>query len=68
MTRDEQQILERAVHAVTDQAAKADALVDTAIEVGHGRSDSVVIHAWSLPRWLSALSLLALEFSTYSGP
>ena len=41
----EQQILERAVHAVADQAQKADALVDEAIDVGHGRSDPLVTDA-----------------------
>ena len=45
MARQERQILERAVHAVTEQATKADALVDEAIEVGHGRSDPLVVHA-----------------------
>jgi hypothetical protein len=45
MARREREILERAVHAVTEQAAKADALVDEAIEVGHGRSDPLVTHA-----------------------
>ena len=42
MARREREILEHAVHAVTEQAAKADALVDEAIEVGHGRSDPLV--------------------------
>lgn len=45
MSRREREILEHAVHAVTEQAAKADDLVDEAIEVGHGRSDPLVVHA-----------------------
>ena len=45
MIQRERHILERAVHAVTEQAAKADDLVDEAIEVGHGRSDPLVTHA-----------------------
>ena len=45
MSRRERHILERAVHAVADQATKADALVDEANEVGHGRSDPLVTHA-----------------------
>jgi hypothetical protein len=45
MARREREILEHAVHAFTEQAAKADDLVDEAIEVGHGRSDPLVTHA-----------------------
>jgi hypothetical protein len=45
MARRERQILEHAVHAATEQAAKADDLVDEAIEIGHGRSDPLVVHA-----------------------
>jgi hypothetical protein len=45
VARRERDILEGAVHAVTEQAAKADDLVNEAIEVGHGRSDPLVIHA-----------------------
>jgi len=41
----ERQILEHAIHAVAEQAARADDLVDEAIEVGHGRSDPLVTHA-----------------------
>lgn len=41
----EREVLERAVHAITEQAAKADDLVNEAIEVGHGRSDPLVTHA-----------------------
>jgi len=33
------------VHAVTEQAAKADDLIDEAITVGHGPSDPPVVHA-----------------------
>jgi len=44
MSRRERHILDRAVHAVADQATKADALVDEAIEVGHGRSDRLATH------------------------
>jgi len=35
MTRREREILEHAFHAVTEQAARADARVDEAIGVGH---------------------------------
>jgi hypothetical protein len=45
MARHEREILERAVNAVAEQSAKADSLVDEAIEVGHGRSDPLVVHA-----------------------
>ena len=45
MPRREREILEHAVHTVAEQAAKADELVDEAIEVGHGRSDPLVVHA-----------------------
>jgi hypothetical protein len=45
MARRERNILERAVHAVAEQAAKADEHVDEAIEVGHPRSDPLVTHA-----------------------
>jgi hypothetical protein len=41
----ERHILERAIHAVAEQATMADELVDEAIEVGHGRSDALVTHA-----------------------
>jgi hypothetical protein len=45
MTQRERQILEQAVHAVAEQAAKADDLVDEAIEVGLGHSAPLVTHA-----------------------
>jgi hypothetical protein len=45
MSQRERHILERAVHAVADQATKADAPVDETIDVGHGRSDPLVTHA-----------------------
>ncbi len=45
MARREREVLEHAVHAVTEQAAEADDLVDEAIDVGHGRSDPLVTHA-----------------------
>ena len=45
MARREREILEYAVHTVAEQAAKADDLVDEAIDVGHGRSDPLVVHA-----------------------
>jgi hypothetical protein len=45
MARRERDILEHAVRVVAEQAAKADDLVDEAIEVGHGRSDPLVTHA-----------------------
>jgi hypothetical protein len=48
MARRERDVLENAVRVVAEQAAKADALVDEAIEVGHGRSDSLVVHAKTL--------------------
>jgi hypothetical protein len=38
----EREILENAVRVVAEQAAMADALVDEAIEVGHGRSVTLV--------------------------
>jgi hypothetical protein len=41
----ERRILEQAVQAAAEQAAKADDLVDEAIEVGHGRFDPLVTHA-----------------------
>jgi hypothetical protein len=44
MARRERDILQQAVHAVAEQAAKAAALVDEALEVGHGRSDPLVVH------------------------
>lgn len=43
--RREREIVEHAAHAVTDQGAKADDLVDEAIAVGHGWSDPLVVHA-----------------------
>jgi hypothetical protein len=42
MVQREREVLERAVHVVTEQVARADSLVDEAIEVGHGRSDPLV--------------------------
>jgi hypothetical protein len=45
MASREREILERAVHTVAEQAAKADDLVEEAIGVGHGRSDPLVTHA-----------------------
>ena len=45
MTQRERGILERAVHVVAEQATKTDELVDEAIEIGHGRSDPLVVHA-----------------------
>ena len=45
MARREREILERAVHTIAEQATKADAIVDEAIDVGHGRSDPLVTHA-----------------------
>jgi hypothetical protein len=41
----EREIPEHAVHTIAEQAAKADDLFDEAIEVGHGRSDPLVVHA-----------------------
>jgi hypothetical protein len=45
MARRERDILGHAVHTVAEQAAKANDLVDEAIEVGHSRSDPLVTHA-----------------------
>jgi hypothetical protein len=45
MVRRERDILEHAVHAVAEQATKADDLVAEAIDIGHGRSDPLVTHA-----------------------
>jgi hypothetical protein len=45
MARRERDILEHAVRTVAEQAAKADDLVDEAIDAGHGRSDPLVTHA-----------------------
>jgi hypothetical protein len=45
MARQERDILERAVQAVSEQAAKADALVDEAIAAGLDGSHPVTIHA-----------------------
>jgi hypothetical protein len=45
LARRERGIIDHAVHAVTEQAAKAEDLVDEAIAVGNGRSDSLVTHA-----------------------
>jgi hypothetical protein len=59
MARREREVLEHAVHAVTEQAAKADDLVNEAIEVGHGRSDLLVVHAKTLR--LELLKVKALE-------
>jgi hypothetical protein len=59
MARREREVLEHAVHAVTEQAAKADDLVNEAIEVGHDRSDLLVVHAKTLR--LELLKVKALE-------
>jgi hypothetical protein len=45
MARRERDVLENAVRVVAEQAAKADDLVDEAIEIGDGRSDPLVTHA-----------------------
>jgi hypothetical protein len=45
MARQEREILEHAVHAVTEQAAKADDLVDLVLAAGAGASDPIVVHA-----------------------
>ena len=45
MASRERDILEHAVRVVAEQATKADALVDEAIDVGHGRADPLVTHA-----------------------
>jgi hypothetical protein len=41
-TRSEREILQRAVHPVTEQAAKADDVVDEALDCGDSRSDPFV--------------------------
>ena len=43
--RREREILERAVHAVAEQAAKADGLVDEVLAAGASESDPITIHA-----------------------
>lgn len=43
--RNERDVLERAVHAVAEQAAKADALVDEALAAGLDGSHSLTVHA-----------------------
>jgi hypothetical protein len=45
MRHRERTVLEQAIQVVAEQATKADALVDEAIDVGHGRSDPLVTHA-----------------------
>jgi hypothetical protein len=45
MARRERDILERAVHAVAEQAAKANELVDGVIAAGFGKSDPMVVRA-----------------------
>jgi hypothetical protein len=45
MVHRERDVLEKAVRVVAEQATTADALVDEAIDVGHGRSDPLVVHA-----------------------
>ena len=45
MARRERDILERSVHAVAKQAAKANELVDDILAAGFGKSDPVVVRA-----------------------
>jgi hypothetical protein len=45
MAKREREILERSVHAVTEQAAKTDDLIDEALAAGHEGSDPIVVHA-----------------------
>jgi len=63
----ERHVLEQAVHAVTEQAANEDALVDEAISVGHGRSDPLVTHAKMLRlELLNVKADLERELETWS--
>ena len=67
MARRERDVLENAVRVVAEQAAKADALVDEAIEVGHGRSDPLVTHAKMLRlELLKVKADLERELETWS--
>lgn len=67
MARRERDILEHAVHTIAEQAAKADDLVDEAIDVGHGRSDPLVTHAKMLRReLLNVKADLERELETFS--
>jgi class 3 adenylate cyclase len=62
----ERHILERAVRAVAEQAAKADDFVDEAIDVGHGRSDPLT-HAKMLRlELLKVKAELERELETFS--
>jgi hypothetical protein len=45
MSRRERDVLERAVHLLSEQAAKADALLDEAIGAGLGGSHPITVHA-----------------------
>jgi len=63
----ERHILEQSVQAVAEQAAKADDLVDEAIDVGHGRSDPLVTHAKMLRlELLNVKADLERELETFS--
>ncbi len=63
----ERDILEHAVHTIAEQAAKADDLVDEAIDVGHGRSHPLVVHAKMLRlELLKVKANLERELETWS--
>ena len=66
MARREREVLENAVRVVAEQATKADALVDEAIDVGHGRSDPLVVHAKMLrPELLKVKADLERELEDF---
>ena len=81
MARREREILERAVHAVAEQAVKADELVDEARAAG-GRDHPVTVHAKmlrlellnvkadldrELERWMSNCTKCGLDVHWVSG-
>jgi hypothetical protein len=67
MARRERDILERPIKAVTEQAVKADDLVDEAIATGLGRSDMLVVHAKMLRlELLNVKADLERELGTWS--
>jgi hypothetical protein len=67
MGRRERDVLERAVQSVTEQAVKADELVDEAIATGLARSDVLVVHAKMLRlELLKVKADLERELGTWS--
>jgi hypothetical protein len=66
MARQERDILERAVRSLSEQAAKADALVDEAIALGHLGSEPLIVHAKMLRlELLKVKSDLERELETF---